>query len=427
MALIYINGMGLKQWARKNIPTFQMTPTYIAEHSSRNGANIFVPVGGGMTLYEEVDKLKAFELPEVAAVLNMRARMKSRATYRLINKRTGEDSPSKLGEIINNPNWFQSQKEFIRQTSLFHDLFGREYIYKLKPYGMGSNSIKALFTLPPQLTEVKTLDKMPFFMTNEPNIAYIFHWNNEKFPLEKESIIHFNDNRVAMNADNWADGASVLDSLEMPINNIRAAYEARNVLIENRGALGIIGADGKDVAGTLPMTEDEKTSLQAQFQKNFGLSRKKWQFIFSKNPVKYQQITVDDIKKLGLFEETFEDFKKICDGYGAAPEMFASDGTTFENQKWGERKTWENTIIPEVEEWTEGMMAGLDIDPDGPDALVAQFVNIAVLQENNRERAASLKMVVDAMNVAVANGVINLTDAQRELARYGLGPLAQEE
>lgn len=415
--------MGLLRRIKQGIP-FVNFMSQDASKIKRLGSSYFVPILGDMTLYHSIDQLKSYlDIPEVQAVINTRARMKARGRLKVINRKTGEESKIPLAQVIKNPNWFQSQKEFKRQTCLFRDIFGREYIYMLKPYGVKPANTKALFTLPPQNMISKTTDDRPFFMYNEPAISYEFKWDQKLYQIDKDFIIHYNDNRVNMLPDNWTEGSSMLDALMVPINNIRAAYEARNSLIVNRGALGILSNNGKDAAGTLPLNDKEKEALQKKFEE-YGVTQGKYPIIITSLALNWQQMSVDDQQKLGLFPEVEADFNRICDAYGVAREMFSKqEGTTFENQKWGERKTWENTIIPEDQEWVDGLNASLGLD-DSPDVIVTEYVDIAVLQENMKERAASLKMLIDALNVAVGNGLIDMVEAQRELARQGIGPLA---
>lgn len=390
------------------------------------GGSYFIPISSSSSTYNQVDALRSFtEIPEVNAVINTKARMFSRMQVEIVSKTTGEPAKNYeyLVKVLRNPNWYQAQKEFLRQTKLFRDIFGNEYLYFNKAFGLPFTSVKSMYTLPPNMVITKTPQDMPFYMYHTPVIEYEFQWGNEKYQLDQSAMIQLNDNRVNISKENWVTGESKLTSLKVPINNIRAAYEARNVLIENRGALGILSNAGKDVAGTLPMDRTEKETLQKELQ-TYGLSKQKAQWIITNLALEWQQISIDDPQKLGLFPEVESDFQRICDAFGVDRDMFANEkGATWENKKQGERATWNNTIIPEAMEWIDALNDTFETQ-DKSWTIVGTFENIPALQENLKERGQALQLVTGALGNALTAGVITVEDYKLELAKYGIGEAA---
>ena len=122
---------------------------------------------------------------------------------------------------------------------------------------------------------------------------------------------------------------------------------------------------------------------------------------------------------LGLFTETESDFQKICDAYGMDRDLFSNEkGATWENKKQGERQTWNNTIIPEALEWVDGLN---DVFGTGNESwmLVANFVDIPVLQENIAEKGQAIKQITDSLSVMLADRVITPEEYQKELNKLG--------
>jgi hypothetical protein len=70
------------------------------------------------------------------------------------------------------------------------------------------------------------------------------------------------------------------------ISNIQMAYEARNVILNKRGAFGVLSPDGKDITGNTVVTKDERSTLQKDFQ-NYGLKSENWQIILAKQTMKW--------------------------------------------------------------------------------------------------------------------------------------------
>lgn len=386
------------------------------------GGNYFLPISASMTLYNDLRLLKDYtELPEVNAVINRKARMWSKMTLRIVSRETGKDIKNYeyLVKVLRNPNWYQAQREFLMQTKLFREIFGNEYLYFNKSIGLPFRSVKSLYTLPPYLVKSETPQDKPFFMYDSPVIKYNFQWGNTSYPLDPGSIIQFNDNRVEMDKDNWVTGTSKLEALKVPLNNIRAAYEARNVLIVNRGALGIFTSGVTDVnAGILPLDAKEVERVQKEFS-HYGMGANQWQYIFTHLALKWQQVSVDDPSKLGLFQEIESDFQKIIDAYGLDRDMFGNEkGATWENKKQGERAAWNNTVIPEALEWVEGLNDAFNNHQEAW-RLVADFVDIQVLQQNMEEKGRGIKAVTDALSIMLADGVITPEDYQKEINKLG--------
>lgn len=387
------------------------------------GGSYLMPISGRNTTANSLDYLDAYvHCPEVNAVIGRKARMFSKGQIRVVSKSTGGDAKNYefLIKVIRNPNWFQAQREFVNQTKTFHEIFGNEYLFFDKPYGMPYKSVRNLYTLPPHLTTSETPQDKPFFMYGEPVIKYKFKWNNEVYDLDEGAVIQFNDNRVDMNPKNWVNGTSKLEALRTPINNIMAAYESRNVIIHNRGAAGFITPDAKDLAGVTPFDGKDAEQLQDKFR-DYGTLANQFQFIITPSPMRFESIGTNNPVNLGLFQETEADFQKICDQYGMDRDLFSNEkGATFENKKQGERSTYNNTIIPEFTEWVEGLNDIFTTKQDGW-MLVADFSSVPVLQENLDERGRALKSAVEALSMALQTGGITPEQYIKELAKLGIG------
>lgn len=372
--------------------------------------------------WNDVDILDSFNtIPELNAVINLKARAHSNGIYKHVDQ-DGNEIDDDLNRTLKRPNFFQAQKEFIRQCVLFHEIFGNEYIYTLYPVGL-PGSVRALFTIPPNLIESVYLEKVPFFYFDfEPeNIKYILKYDSTEKEIPSDEIIHLNDNRVNIDsptAKNLLSGESKYQPLRPVINNIKMAYESRGVILKHRGALGILSNAGKDGTGSpLPIDESERIRLQAEYMKYGGLSEQ-YQIIISDSNLKWQQMGVNP-DRLGLFEEIEKDFDRILDAAGIPPEMFASkEGSTFENQKQAEKGLYLRTIIPEATERAAAMSAHLL--PDGTDRITVDFSHLPIFQSDLSEHGSALKTIVEALSKAFMDGAITIEQYQTELTKYGI-------
>ena len=385
-------------------------------------------IGGNSSVKWDINKLQYLkyylEVPEVAAVINIKARARAKVKWEVLSK--SNDQPVKNNDPIvrtlRQPNYFQSQKEFIMQSVLFKEIFGNEFIYFLSPAAMSSN-IKGMFTIPPMIVDIEETRTPAFWLQSEmpDTVKYTAKWGGQIYPLENNSLIHINNSNVQVRNGNMFLGESPMRSLGVPIRNIIAAYEARNVLIENRGALGILTNNSTDgIGSTLPLDQKEKEKLQEDYQARYGLTKSKWQMIITSLNLKWQQMAVD-IDKLKLFEETKADTERICDAYGVPFELLANEkGVTFDNKKTAEKGFYLNTIIPEAEEQAGALNRYFET-MNKSWYLRASFDHLDIFQENKKERAQSVTLIINGLSKAFQDGAITIDQYKEELTKMGVG------
>ena len=376
--------------------------------------------------------LKNFiEIPELNAIINYRAQCESNAKFEIVSKETGK--PVKNNEpiirILRRPNWFQGQKEFWIQSSLFRHIYGNEYLYFLTPLGMGTN-FKGLYTLPPDMVYITCKTKKFFLEASMPDdIKYYFRYRNEadRQELNIKDIIHLNDNRVIFKADdsnmvntrtNYLYGTSKQASLTPVLENLRIAHEARGTL--RQLPVGILSNNSNDITTgrSVSMDEKEKENLQAQLSK-YGVSQSKRRLIITNMNLKLNANPVN-IRNLMLYEENEEGAKAICRAY-SVPFELVDKNSTYENRVQAERGLYQNTIIPYVNEKVSAI--NMFLDPDGNKSweLKASFDHLAIFSEDIEKRAITLNTLVTALNSALEVGAITIQDYKIELAKFNIG------
>lgn len=384
----------------------------------------FYPLG--FSSFSKIDCLKAFnEVPELNAIINFKARAFCAGTIYRIDKEGVRLPDDDIIKLLNRPNWFQGGKEFLRQTKLFHEIYGDEYLYAWYGVGMKRGTTKAFYTLPPNLIECRYTSEMPYFMTSKipEGITYTYRLMGNEKTLNGEQIIHLNDNRVTITDETAKlvlNGESKMIGLTPVINNLRLAYETRGVILKRRGALGVLSNEGSDVTGQIPLEPSERESVQEQYRKYGGLEGQD-NIIITNAKMRWQQMAVAP-DKLGLFQETREDFLKICDGYGVAPELFGSDkGVTYENQNEALKRTYDNTVIPEANEWIGAVDMFFYPDVMDGSRLIMDYSNLAIYQEDLELNGRALGNMVSALSTAFTDGAINIKQYQEEMNKFGIG------
>jgi len=326
-------------------------------------------------------------VPQVKTVINRKASMASNMKIRLV-RGEGEDAEQidthPVLNLLQTPNVLQSQKEFIIQNWVFFEIFGESFT--LMNGGEFITTPSSLFNLPNDLLEMKLTGKL-YKQIEESGIidGYKLEVNGKSEDYTAEEIIHF----ANYGGSDGIKGQSVLKTLQFPVTNTFKSYEARNVLIAKRGAIGILSNSSGDETGSIPLKPKEKEELQEKFDSKYGLKEDQSQVIVTNGSLKWQAMNFD-VEELALHLEETQNFRILVDAFGLNMNIFSDEkGATFENQKEGQRSAYESTIIPQAESWLEKLSKAILTEQDIKSGLRLwpDFTHLPCLQANQKEKA----------------------------------------
>jgi phage portal protein BeeE len=401
-----------------------LIPPIITNLFTNSRGSYFYKIGGsgGFEGHDKLNLLKAYySIPEISSIINLKARAFSmmRLEEQDINGNAITTQEGKaLIELINNPNWFQGGKEFLIQTKLYRELYGNEYLFTLDSFGV-KNSAIAIYTLEPTLIIPKYQSKEPYYLlTSAPDVRY--YVKNSKEFIDSRLITHLNDNRVSMKSFSDEDllkGTSKLQPLTPVINLMAASYESRLSVIKNRGANGAWVNKSKDAVGqSRPLNKLDKENLQNANDK-YGTLFNQHQTIVTDQELSWVQAGTNDPRKLGLFDEIETGFNKLLDAYSVPAEMFVrANGSTYENQLQAEKGLYTRTIIPEANEWVQGITKGKLTNSK----IVANFDHLPCFQNDLKAQADRLSSIVTACSKALADNAITIEQYKAMLLNYGI-------
>ena len=326
-------------------------------------------------------------VPQVKTVINRKASMASNMKIRLV-RGEGEDAEQidthPVLDLLQTPNVLQSQKEFIIQNWVFFEIFGESFT--LMNGGEFITTPSSLFNLPNDLLEMKLTGRL-YKQIEESGIidGYKLEVNGKSEDYTAEEIIHF----ANYGGSDGIKGQSVLKTLQFPVTNTFKSYEARNVLIAKRGAIGILSNSSGDETGGIPLKPKEKEQLQEKFDSKYGLKEDQSQVVVTSGSLKWQAMNFD-VEELALHLEETQNFRILVDAFGLNMNIFSDEkGATFENQKEGQRSAYESTIIPQAESWLEKLSKAILTEQDIKSGLRLwpDFTHLPCLQANQKEKA----------------------------------------
>lgn len=335
--------------------------------------------------------------PELKMVVDRLALMFANGTWEHLDQNGEKVESSQYVALLEDPNVFQSRNEFLFQWWIQRAIYGNTFMFQLKGSQL-QELPTALWNLSPSRMTVERTGKIWRQTELDQMISgYCFKMKGENQKdenFEPGQIIQFS----MPDSDDPLLGRSPLESIRMPLSNIRAAYGYRNVILTKKGAIGVWSSDAKDTMGSIQLTTEEKDELEKQLVKTYGLGDHQNSVAISTKALKWNPSSYPT-KDLMLFEEIDADKKAIIDTYGANENMFSNpQGSTFNNVEMGERHAYQDTIIPTADDFANGLSKRWGLLEKGQ-TLRLSFEHIPLLQEDQAQKSEIIKRKAEAAKI----------------------------
>lgn len=361
-------------------------------------------------------------VPELQAIVNYRARCFAGMKVKARRIDSGEEiDNNEVIKLLDRPNPLQVFDEFAKQYLISKDIFGNSFIYTL--YGASRKNTVALYNLPAMNAEIVPVRSNinPFEQKDISDIIkeYKFTFRGGTLQYEPDDIIHYYDNLIFDNqrADSqWLKGKSKIMPLTQTLENIKTSYKARGILTGN-SPIGILSNRSKDDHGTAPMEPRDKEELQNDLRQKYGLSEKKWQYLITSASIDFVSMAVN-IGNLKLFEEVDNDQSAVADAFGFSVELFQNN-VTYENKKEAKKQLYQDSIIPEAEEWLSGLSRALFLTDQNIE-LFADYSHIPALQDDYEKRSRIWNYSTTSIEKLVKSGLIDRDEARQILIKIGM-------
>lgn len=339
--------------------------------------------------------------PELFIVINKFATMFSNGVFVVKDYKTGkiiENHP--LLKVLEKPNPLMNRNTWLMDIAVCYHVFGTSFNYMNK--GSQLSGYPSSF-MPLPNAELKTfLGSKLYKATKLDEIVKGYEIgtgkNTEKFDTNEVFFIK------RLGSDQPTKGISVLESLEMPISNIRGAYGFRNVNIVKRGALGLISPES-NASGTIMLDEEDRLELEKQFVNDtHGIFDGQSPLKFTEKAVKYQQLSYP-IRESMVFEEVDADMLKIIDAVGLNANIFSKkDSPKYENLLQGLKMAYQDAIIPFAEMFCFALNDTLELFDKGF-YVELDYSNVPAMKDDEKSKAEILKTKVEARKILIESGM----------------------
>lgn len=352
------------------------------------------------------------ECPELKAVIDRRATMFSNMIIMVEDAATGKPiDDADLNKLLMNPNCLQGQNDFLVEYQTQKCVYGNQFIYRNKPTSFQSYPSSLKNVSPRYLKPVLTGKWFDQEKTDGIIERYDFIQQGFKRSFDTTEILY---TKIA-DIDNPIIGLSPVNGLRKPITNIKLAYDYQNVILGEKGAIGMLSQEkSTDGEGAVPMAEEEKERIEKQMTTDYGVGESQKRVILTYASLKWTPMSYPT-KELLLGETIDAGKRALMDQYGMNQNIFSSiTGVTYENLKNGMVMCYQDTIQPEADKFLQalgpfiGLKEGL--------RLRASYEHIPVMKENKLKGMEALNNVVDSLTHAIQAGLISSKMAIQILA-----------
>jgi hypothetical protein len=332
--------------------------------------------------------------PAVTAVVNMKVAMAMNGRYYFSDNKGGELKTTTRQTIDAQGTQFKTFYKTMVQV------FGRSYIYVRRLPGIKEPEYHVIPNW--ELTENKATSD--FWGSNVK--SYTWSHNGMSITIQPDEIFIINDTGFDF-INSSKNGGSRLVSLGDAVQNIVAAYEARNMLLTNGGPPVIVSPE-KSAVGADIMMPGDKAELEQKLVDRYGFQRGKKLLAIATMPLRALKVGVT-AGDLAAFEEVNNDWKEICTGYGLSPYLFGISDTTFTNFSEAQKSAYQNTIIPEQSNENEQITRYFGLN----NPLMSDYSHVECLQKSLNDEITTFNSLVSAVKIGIDAGIYTIEEGKK--------------
>lgn len=346
--------------------------------------------------------------PVLFSIIALRSKMISQMKITHLNSQGNVIENSDVLKLLKQPNYFQSQEDFMFQLAWFLSTNGNNYCYKKQP--LSTQLPKALYNLIPSEIDFERVMNIDKFITDDKDFKEIgkktirYTLDNQEYKLPVNSIIPFYDITNGLTCDSLLQSPSRVKAIEKVLQNIDENLKSKNLNLKmSQKYLGV----NKNIANGVSTTMrdgDKKLVEQTLMSKSL---------LTTNGDIEVKHL-IGDLKKLYLDEQFSQDAQTCLLAFGLNNDVlnyFAGGSSTFENQEKGEQRFVQNEIQSVSNNIVNSIASSLGLIDKG-ESLQASFDHLPVMQSLILEKISTLTEMQNSIKIGLENGTINDAEAK---------------
>lgn len=345
--------------------------------------------------------------PILMAIFNLRCKLYSQMRISHVNNKGEVIENSPYIKLLKQPNYFQTQEDFLFQQMWFLSATGSDYCYKIQP--ISTQEPKALYNLIPTDIDFNKSERVNKFITlkNDKNdfenrqIKYKLDDKVHEFNIK--DIIPFYDLANGLKSNSFLYSHSRLESLKSVLANIDINIQSKGVNLAMSSKY-IVSPDGD--GNEAQIQPNDRTDITNK------LGRKS--LILTNRSIKATHL-VTDMKRLFLDEQFSADATTILNAYDQSKDIlnyFSNGASTYDNKSAAMIDYIQNSIQQDANKTMSSFSSSFGLIDKG-EMLVATYNHLPALTGVTETKINTYKLFQETVKIALENGTIEINEAKK--------------
>lgn len=334
------------------------------------------------------------------------ARIYSQMKIKHVDAKGNEIKNSPYLKLLSQPNYFQSQEDWLFQQDWFCNAAGTNFIYERKAF---ANEVpKALYNLIPAEIEFNNAHKVNKWITTKQDIKAFgertikYTLDNTVYDIKLSELIPIYDMANGMVNNSFFSSPSRVKGLSKVLQNIDMATLSKFKNLQMSAKY---------------LSKNESTGNEAQIQdadrKDIERTLSHKDLIISNANISVQHL-VTDMKQLYLDPQTANDANKVLLAFEMNKNVinYFEKDSTFENQSDGMTAYVQNVTQVKANNRMNSLSSQWGLIEKG-ERLVASYDHLASMQPVVTKKIQSFKEMQEVIKLGIENKVMTETEAKK--------------
>ena len=358
------------------------------------------------TGFENSDRYLQISLnnPVLMPIIALRAKIYSQMHITHVDVNGEEVKNSEILALFKQPNYFQSQEDFLFQQSWFLSATGNDLTYCAKAFNVG----KAMYNLLPSaidLNNTHKIDKLiitdaDFKALEDKHIIYTIEGETHNYKLK--DIIPFYDLSNGLEERSFMRSPSRVKGISKILENIEENLLAKNT---NLKMTQKYLASSKGDGNSAHIKDEDRKDIFSKIGKN--------SLMITNTELDVKHL-VSDMKKLALDPQFSEDALKCLLAFDMNSEVlnyFSGGASTYDNYNQATINWIQNFIQSDADKAMNSFSSYFGLFEKN-EKLVASYNHLPVMAKLVNDKVASFKALQETLKVAVELGTMTIAEAK---------------
>lgn len=358
----------------------------------------------------------SFDNPVLSTIITLRSKIFCQMKISHLDSSGNEIKNSEVLKLLQNPNYFQTQEDFLFQLMWFQSAVGTNITYCKKAF---KNSLpKAMYNLIPSEINLNNTQKIKHFFWEKSDIKdfenqkIIYKLDGQEHSFLISDLIPFYDLANGLKKNSFMQSPSRVKSISKTLENIEQNMYSKNMNLQFSQKY-LATASGNMGGVTPQMQPEDRTAIERILLKK--------SIHITKNQVDVKHL-VSDFKKLFLDEMFSNDALTCLLAFEMNRDMlnyFSNGASTHENQQQGLLSYLQNSVQVDANAYVNSISQSFGLFEIGH-KLVASYDHLPIMQTVLNTKIDTLRKFVEVIEKELSLSIITVNEAKEKIKNIKL-------